>query len=270
MSRKIRMFWEKYRSFVIPAFLIVLSLLLMALDNTPLADSMKKEISSVLIGVHKQIGIIPRLIKAEKENKQLLKQIGELSLKLHYSQEATEENIRLRRLLGLKNRNGFDVIPAEVIGMGTIGVPGSVHLNIGSEDGCRKNMVLMTESGVVGKLISISRYSSIGELLTDPNFRISAKVQRSRVLGIVRWLYGNICMLEGVPQESDVQVSDVIVTSGYSHIYPPGLPIGTVYQVDSQDESLFLTVLLKTQVEFESLESVLVLKSRPSISREEF
>jgi rod shape-determining protein MreC len=196
----------------------------------------------------------------ERENRKLKKRLGTYRLERDRYNEALGENQRLRLLLGFKQQTGYEAIPAEIIGMGTAGLPGSVHLDVGWKDGCRKNMVIVSHEGVVGRLVSIGRNASVGQLMTDPSFRISGKVQRSRVLGIVRWLYGNICVLEGVPGRGDVQVGDRVVTSGFSRIYPPGLVIGRVFKISPHRNGLFQNILLRTEEDFTSLEEVFVLR----------
>jgi len=239
---------------------ILFSFVLMSIDQTPLILSLKEGFNGGAASIESIMTWIPRMAKLRRANLRLIKELGELSGLRNRYLEVIPENQRLRQLLGFKEQNSFNVIPAEIIGMGTAVIPGSIHINIGSHEECRKDMPLVTDRGVVGKLIAVSRYTSVGHLLADPNFRISGKVQRSRVLGIVRWLFGNICILEGVPLRSDVQTGDLIVTSGYSRIYPAGLPIGRIFEVSTDNNPLFMKILLRTEVDFSTLEEVLVLQ----------
>ena len=198
---------------------VLSSFILMSLDQSPFLMAMKKGFSSGIASCEHVVMWIPRLVTLRKENLYLMEELGRLSAPHSRVREVVQENQRLRELLGFKQHSAYDFVPAEIVGMGTIGIPGSIHLNIGSNEGCKKDMPLITHKGVVGKLIAVSKSTSVGHLLADPNFRISAKVQRSRVLGIVRWLHGNICVLEGVPLRSDIQKGDLIITSGYSRIF---------------------------------------------------
>ena len=269
MSLGFSRFWERSKDQWYLAAAVVLSLLFMALDQTAPVLFLKKEIGSLTRAGQMVFSWTPRLLQVRKENQRLIMKLGKLSLKEDQYREALLENRRLRKLLGLKKQSNFDFIPAEVVGIKTIGIPGLVYLNVGWEDGCKKNMVLMTDRGVVGKIVSVSKSTSVGELLTDPNFRISAKVERSRVLGIVRWLYGNVCILEGVPRGSDVKVGDLIITSGYSQIYPPGLIIGKVFKVSQKERDLFQKIFLRTGVDFGTIEELLVLKNIPQNQKKE-
>ena len=237
------------------------SVCLMILDRHPAVGSVKQSVQHWFAAVESPFSRLPKMGNVLEENRRLETEIGRLSLEEALYGEAILENARLRRILGFVQRSPDTVIPAEITGRGTVGVPGAVHLNVGSAQGCRKNMAMITEYGVAGKLVSVSRTASVGQLMTDPNFRISARIQRSRVLGIVRWLYGNLCRMDGVPLRSDVRVGDRVMTSGYSTVYPVGLGIGRVVEVDSVGTSLFKTITLKTDVDFQTLENVLILKS---------
>lgn len=261
MSASLSRTWEKTKDRWLVAAAILFSLLFMALDQSPPLVVAKREVGQVMSILRGGMSWIPGLVRLRTTHRELLVELGRVSLERDRYQETLQENQRLRRLLGFMEQKRFDCIPAEVIGRGTVGIAGTVHLNIGWRKGCHKNMALVTEKGVVGKIVSVNAFSSVGLLLTDPNCRVSGKVQRTRILGIVRWLYGDVCQFEGVPLKSDVRVGDVIVTSGYSEIYPPGLAVGRVIDVSPDEEGLFLKIRLKTAVDLGTLEEVLVLKN---------
>jgi len=264
MERGLKGFLRSYKDRIALIIAIVLSLLLMAADGKQPVRSLRQWCAGFIGYVQEGFSWGPRMLSVQKQNKRLMKMVGEFALQRDRYHEVLQENRNLRRIIGFQEQSNFDFIPAEVIGMGSVGVPGSVHLNVGWEDGCRKNMVLVSDRGVIGKLISINRHTSVGQLMIDPNFRISAKVQRSRVLGIIRWLYGNVCVMEGVSMRSDIKPGDKIVTSGYGKFYPPGLSIGKVFEVSSESSGLFLKIYLRTDVDFSTLEEILIIKGGTS------
>ncbi|MBN2030730.1 rod shape-determining protein MreC [bacterium] len=269
MSVKLTRKWKKYKDRCLLIAAIVFSIFLMAIDQTSPIQSIKIRVTGWVGRIHDGISWLPRSLIIRKENERLMVELGKIAMQQFQVQDMIGENSRLRRLLDFQERNQYLFIPARVVGMGSTGIPGSVYLNVGFENGCQDNMVLMTDKGIVGKVISVSRTTSIGQIVTDPNFRISGRVQRSRVLGIVRWLYSNVCVLEGVHQRADVQTGDLVVTSGYSQIYPQGLPIGRIYWVSHEEEDLFQEVRLQLEVDFNTLEEVLVLKETVSDEHEQ-
>ncbi len=260
MSDLFGQFWKKHkdRCFLVAA--IVFSISLMAIDQTFPVMSIKNQTAQLMGAVHNGVSWLPRSLIIRRENQRLMTEVGRLSVQSYQIQEVTAENERLRRLLDFKERNEYDLIPARIIGMGTAGMDGSIVIDVGTEDGCQVDMVVMTDKGVVGRLVSVGESTSIGQLVIDPNFRISARLQRSRQLGIVRWFNGNVSVLEGIHQRADVQTGDWAVTSGYSDIYPPGLPIGRICWISHEEGSLFQEIRLWLDVDFYALEEVFVLK----------
>jgi rod shape-determining protein MreC len=267
MVFRVRQFAARHRDHLCLGCVIVISLWLMVLDQKPPVQIARKGFTDGFGFFQKSVSRIPRMITVYQDNKRLLDQLSRFSFREDQYNEMILENRRFRKLLGFKERNLFQFIPAEIVGRGTGSMPGSVYLNIGSEDGCRKNMVLVNDRGLVGKIVSVGQLTSIGQLISDPNFRVSAKTQRSRVLGIVKWHHGNICLLEGVSQRTDVQIGDLVVTSGYSQIYPAGIAIGRIFQILPDKEGLFLRILLKTEVDLDKIEEVFVLKNEDSDHR---
>jgi rod shape-determining protein MreC len=255
-------YWEKTKDRWLLITVILFSLLFMVLDQTPPVQTVKRGVGRFM-GVFRQgLNWAPDMMTLRARHREALVQLGLHALERDRHREALLENQQLRRLLGFSLRGGPDCIPAEVTGHGTVGFPGTVHLNAGWRQGCRKNMPLITERGLVGRILSVNATSSVGLLITDPNSRISARIQRSRVVGIMRWLSGNVCLMEGISQGSDVRIGDTVITSGFSDFYPSGLTIGTVFEVSTESDGLFRKVLLRTEVDLSTLEYVLILKNQ--------
>lgn len=253
-------FFSRTRNHWVLAAAVGLSLLLMALEDLPSVLAVRRTFHGIIGYSAKVMDIPSRMITARKQTVQLQEALGKIEFERMQYEEILRENRHLLQLVGFRERTDFDLIPARVTGIGASGVRGAVFLDTGWKSGVEKNWVIITDQGVVGRVLSVSEESSMGHLLTDPNFRISARDQRSRVGGIVRWEYGNICLMEGVPRSSDVRVGDRIVTSGFSRIYPPGLAVGVVFEVSVDENSLFKVIRLRAAVDFDTLEDVLILR----------
>jgi rod shape-determining protein MreC len=181
--------------------------------------------------------------------------------------EARLENIRLRQALNLPRRPDRTYIAADVVGKTLQLLRNTITLNVGERDGIAVNMPIVSERGLVGKIVATSNRYSVGQILLNRDLRVSAKVQRNRVDGIVRWDNGRLISLQNVVKTADVQSGDLVVTSGYSNVYPGGIPIGVVNSSRVQSESLFLSVEVTPLVDFEHLEEVFVLSTIPDTSR---
>ncbi len=204
----------------------------------------------------------------EKENEELKKRNFTLSINNLRLQEAMLENIRLRRLLEMKKRSDFKFITANIIGYGEERNVRSLVLNVGTADSAKKNMVVMTELGLVGKIVKTTPHQSIAQVLMDRNSLVSARLQKSREVGVVSW-NGNFWLdLNYIPNEVPVERGELVVTSGLSRIYPKGLKIGVVAEVKTNEYELFKEIKIKPAVDFNSLEEVFVLITPDSLQAE--
>ena len=82
--------------------------------------------------------------------------------------------------------------------------------------------------GVIGKTIQVGNSASIVQFITDHNYRLSVRILPSGATGILRWRGNNICEIREVQKNVNIEIGDQVVTSGFSDIYPPGLPVGDV------------------------------------------
>jgi len=197
---------------------------------------------------------------AKKQIAELNKKLAELSLDVARYSEEHAENARLRRMLEFDIQMPYRLIPAKVIGIGTNPNAKSIIINAGLNKGIRSNNPVVTADGVVGKTIAITRSTSLVQLLTDHNCRISAVDQNTRTLGIIRWRGGKLLEMGEVPVESQLAVGDTIISSGFGGIFPPGLRVGIVVYAKNQTGSLFKDILVRPAVQFWSLEEVFVVQ----------
>jgi rod shape-determining protein MreC len=129
-------------------------------------------------------------------------------------------------------------------------------------------MPVMSEAGLIGLVTSTSDHFCVVNILLNIDFRVSAKVQRSRVDGIVAWDGKNLT-LKNIPKMRDIKPGDVIATSEYSSTYPPDVRIGLVNEVHEQASSLFKLITLTPGVDFVKLEEVFVVNYSPEKERTE-
>ena len=197
-------------------------------------------------------------IDLAEKNKELRKENTQLAYENFRLQDALLENIRLRKLLQFKYEVEYDLIPAKVVGYSPQDVETGLLLSSEELSKIRKNSAVMTSDGLVGKIVKISVDYAICQTLMDPNSRVSAKVQRNRELGMIRWDGGNGLFLDHIPNTITILEGDVIFTSGFSQIYPADLKIGIVSKVELNNQNLFQDIYVQPSVNFNRLEEVLI------------
>ena len=247
-----------FREYLVFALLIILSIILLnSNDNTQI-----KAIRSYTIGmigaIQNALSIIPNIFEIKRENETLRQLNVNLSDEVNRLREARLENIRLRSMLGLKEKSDFKLLTADIIGKNLHLLNNTITLNVGENDGVRNDMPIISEMGLVGKIIATSKHYSIGQLMLNKDFRASAKIQRNRIDGIIVWNKGLNVELKNIVKTQEVRVGDVVMTSEYSSIFPPNIKIGTVTNVSEQPGSLFKQIEVLPSVDFTSLEQVFI------------
>lgn len=200
------------------------------------------------------------LYGAKIENAELQNRVAQLESLNSQLLEVKEENVRLREMLNIVEERKFKAVAASVIGFDAMSFSGSIVLDRGTRHGVRVEMPVLQGDHVVGQISATSPHSSKALLITDPSSAVDAIIQSSRVRGVVRGLNrANIADLQYVPPEVEVKVNDRLITSGMDRIFPKGLLIGTVLEVNEDLGSLFQQVLIKPAADFHKLESVLII-----------
>jgi rod shape-determining protein MreC len=201
-----------------------------------------------------------------EENKALRKELGGLQ----------RENQRLRETIavvgGLQELEAFKKIFEEsrdrpsinamVIGAGVGDSSHTVLLNRGSTDGVSVYQGVLCPRGVVGKVVRVGPTSCLVQLVTDPRFAMAARVQESRVRGLIHGGGGRLCELEFIRDNDQIAVGDLIVSSGLEDIFPHGILVGRVGAL-RPGEPPFREVDVIPSVEFQSLEWVLIVGRQP-------
>jgi rod shape-determining protein MreC len=239
-------------------------LLLASVSMLLLREDLKMEgarvVSSVLFAPIQRVVVLARdIIDLRQENRRLSMLVMKLAYQNDQLAELQYENERLRGLIEFKEKSRFVVLPAEVIGRSPSRVSSSVLIDRGSRDGVERNMAVVTAEGVVGKTIDVYPETALVQTLIDRNSRVSCVVSRSRVVGILAWHGGFLCTLEMIPEQGDVEVGDLVVTSGLGGVFPKGLRVGTVVEVGAEAQGLFRRVIVRVSADLSKVEEVFVI-----------
>ena len=255
-----------FREYVVLTLCIALSLVFLALNDTPQVKRIRT-IATVLFGsVQQSVRFITDYTNLREENALLRRINVELSDEATQLREARLENYRLRALLGLKERVPYRIIAGEVVGKTLQFQRNTLTLNIGRSDGVEPLMPVISDGGLVGIITDATDDYAVVNILLNIDFRVSAKVQRSREDGIVSWT-GRVLHLKNISKTMDVQEGDVLLTSAYSNIFPEDIRIGVVSRANDQPGSLFKEVLIRPGVDFSRLEEVFVVDHTGSDDR---
>jgi rod shape-determining protein MreC len=268
MLKRIYDFVILFKEYAVLSVLLVLSLILMALgDNTQIRHI--RSVATVVYGVvQNQLSFVPRYLALRSESDMLRRMNIDLVDETSRLRDARIENIRLRNLLGLRESLRYPLIAGRVVGKNLTQLRNTMTLNIGKQDGVLPHMPVINEGGLVGVVSAVSEHYSVVRIVLNTDFRASAKVERSRVDGILAW-DGNALLLTNVAKTLDVKVGDSLVTSEYSSTYPPNIRVGIVRKVTQQPGSLFKRVVVIPGVDFVTAEDVFLIAYTPDLERQE-
>ena len=209
------------------------------------------------------------LVGAEKENIFLREQVAKLQSDLIRMYEVQKENGRLRDLLSYKETFPYQAIIAKVIANDPKAEFKSITINRGISDGIKPLMPVVGPRGLVGKVGTVDTGSARVLLIIDPNSTVDVLIQRSRARGLVvgtamrtelRPSY-YLTRLEYLRRISDIKNGDVVVTSGFDRIFPSGIPIGTVHDLEKARYGVFLDANVVPFENMDELQDVMVLLS---------
>lgn len=197
----------------------------------------------------------------EKENRLLEKRIDELLLERQKYQEAAEEIKRLRELLDLREKQTSYKASAHVIARGDGHLTNTFTLDKGRKDGVEKDMSVISTKGLAGKIFGVSDSYSRLLLITNINFSAAVRLKDSRREGVLAGTGAGKCILKYIPYEEEVNVGDIVITSGLDRLFPPGIPVGYVSRVDKKSQSgHFQTIEVLPFQDDTQIEEVLIIK----------
>jgi rod shape-determining protein MreC len=208
--------------------------------------------------------------KLRRRNEELQSLADSLLIENVHLKELESENETLRQLLQFTQANPtYSYRAAEVVGH-VIGQDPSnllryIIIDVGTGDGVTKGMPVITNRGLVGRIVEVSSRSSKVLLITDASSSVNALIQSSRATGIVEGKVDGGLVMKYIPQPVTVNVGDIILTSGLGATFPKRLVIGQVTAIHKQDIELFQQAEIKPTVDFDRLEIVLVLTNFESI-----
>lgn len=198
------------------------------------------------------------------ENDQLQAQLDARQGDLLELKEVRIENERLNQLLEYKysHQNQYDIALAEVIGRDPSNWYRTVILNIGLREGIRTDMPVVTAVGLVGRVVAVTAHTSEVLLLLDNESAVGARILETRdTPGVVEGDgQSNDLKMVHLSHDEVITPGQTVITSGFSSIFPKGLPIGTVKEVNLEPNGLTQTAVIEPFADFSRLEEVLVIR----------
>jgi len=191
-----------------------------------------------------------------RENQQLRSQAVQ-------SLAIARENDQLRNLLGWQRQSPWRLKLANVVMRDPANWWRTVQIDLGSRDGLRENLPVITSAGLVGRVSSVSLTRAQIVLIGDPNCRVSATVENpARDIGVIVAsgpVDTSLVDLTYLASSANLKPGQSVVTSGLGGVFPKGIPIGQVVDSRSVEFGLYTDARVKLNANLGSLEQVWVL-----------
>jgi rod shape-determining protein MreC len=259
---------------LVPILLVVLALAGFVLHRTGLLSP----VQGVLVGltapfqkaaslVTTQFGGLAQTARdlrgLRQRNEELEAENARLLLENVRLREVEGEAVILRDLLTFAKANpSFDIQGAHVVGRVISQEPSNLKsyltLDVGREENVDRNMPVVTDRGLVGRISEVGNGWSRVLLITDVSSSVNSLTQSTRAAGLIQGQVDGSLVMRAIPQADTVSVGDTVFTSGLGGNFPRQILIGQITEVERRDSDLYQVATVQPTVDFGRLEAVLV------------
>ena len=193
----------------------------------------------------------------------LRRENDELRVQARQAADIVRENDQLRALFGWQKQSPWKLKLANVVMRDPANWWRTVQIDLGSRDGVREDLPVLTVNGLVGRVSSVGYTRAQVVLIGDPNCKVSALVENpARDMGIIvpgGPLANSFVELSYLSGNANLQAGQNVITSGLGGVFPKGIPIGRIMDARPVEFGLYTEARVKLQVNLGSLEQVWVL-----------
>jgi len=265
--QRLLQFIEDFKQYIALCFFVVLSFSLMVFGDLSQFGGLRSVVVSTIGVFQDAFSFIPNPVALKSENSSLRDLNAQLSFEVQKSRQSSIENDKLRSLLQFKTIAKLPLVPAEVVGKTIGSIRSYITINRGTSSGITPKMAVMTDRGLVGVVASVSENFAIVSIIKNRDIRVAARLESSRLDGVVYWEDDEILVMKNLPKTYSIQQDEIVVTSEFSTKFPPNIPIGKVVGTYNDPNTLFATLKIQSFVQFETLEQVFVVTTLPNPER---
>jgi rod shape-determining protein MreC len=209
---------------------------------------------------------ITHLGRTRNQIEELRANNNSLKAELANRKNADAQLDQLKSILDLAGTAGFKVINARVISQGSSqSFAQTITIDTGSNAGIKKNMTVLSESGIAGVVKDVYPNSALISLATDPSFRIGIRIAGSQQIGILSGRGNRSASLQLIDNLTSVKVGDILLSRGSvaNRPFVPGVPVGYVTAVDNSAGAIAQSAVVHLYTNFSTLGVVAVVVGAP-------
>ncbi len=209
------------------------------------------------------LGYFASVHRLQDENNQLKQQLRDQTWENNSLREYVYENQQLQKLLDFKQRNElrFVLLGARVISRSSSNWYSTMVIDRGSDDGVKKDMVVVSDAGLVGRVNAVGPHTAEVLLVLDGEGAVGSMVSESGTQGVIE---GNkedpgVLRMIDLPYDANLTPGQTVVTSGLGGIFPKDVPIGQVLQFNKGGSDLDMYALVQPYVDFNRIQDVFII-----------
>ena len=203
------------------------------------------------------------LVDVKQDNNRLAYENARLTARVRELEQAQADNRRLRRLLGLRDTLAHEMVSAVVVGKDTTEFFRVAHVTLDSPHvSIHPDMPVISLDGAVGTVQRVAGEKIDVQLTVDSGFGVDVVVERTGARGFVRGEGDRsryLVRVEWAERRDEVDVGDVLVTSGVGCRFPKGIPVARVKSVEKKKFGVYQSLVAEPTVDFSRLEEVLII-----------
>lgn len=272
--RNLLNFFIRYSAWFVFAFYAVLSCFLLFTKNPYQHHVYLTSAGAVASSIYDVTSNITGYINLRDINDDLQQRNAALEsevIALRHQTRLLRQNLLQDSLRSIDSLGRFDFVIASVINNSVIRPYNFITIDKGSADGIAPEMGVMDQNGVVGVTNVVSKHHARIISLLNPNFRLSCKLRGNDAFGSLIWNGKNPseAILEELPKQVKFKTGDTIITSGYSAMFPEGIPVGIIMGSTRGEDDNFHTLRIKLLTDFTTLSTVKVISNRDIVDIKE-
>lgn len=237
-------FFQKYKYFLFFLLLEFVAIAFTINNNTFHKSKFISSANTITGGLYEKSSQLSEYFNLKSQNKELIDENIKLKNKLQLIESLLDSTISKTVIDTLKYHQRYTYTKAKITKNNYTNPNNFLLINRGRNQGVTSEMAVINSKGVIGIIDdSSSNYSRIQSILNS-NSRINARLKNSDHFGTLKWNNQdyNTVQLEDIPRQAAIKIGDTIITGGKSTIFPEGIPIGTIKNIDNSQNSIDITL----------------------------
>lgn len=223
--------------------------------------------------IYDAAGQVTRYFGLAEANRNLTARNVQLEIEAERLAEALGRYVRDTAEIAALRRTalqGYTIREARVVNNSVTRSCNFITIDKGRDDGIRPETGVVCGNGAVGIVYLAGARHSIVLSALNAQSNISCKIKRTGYFGVLRWSGGSpqYARVEDMPRHSEVSLGDTVVTSGYSAVFPEGIPVGTVDDMEDSRDGLSRLLKVKLFTDFARLNDVCVIDPGPALEEQ--